>query len=253
MLFDSHCHLNHRPLIDNLSQVLLQAGDKDIGHFLVPATSSADWLITIKLAKNYPQIYAAVGLHPWFINHITHSTLQQLEKILLQHPQIIMGEIGLDFARAHSLEEKNLQIKYFEEQLQLAKIMQRPVIIHHVHATNACLESIKRCHFTNGGIAHAFSGSLEEAQAWVKHGFLIGVGSLLLRSQAKKIHRIAEKLPLQHMVIETDAPYMAPSANQINHPVSLRQIAEIIASLRNCHWHDIATITSKNTFAIIPQ
>ena len=106
MLFDSHCHLNHRPLIDNLSQVLLQASDKDIGHFLVPATSSADWLITIELAKNYPQIYAAVGLHPWFINYITHSTLQQLEKILLQHPQIIMGEIGLDFARAHSLEEK---------------------------------------------------------------------------------------------------------------------------------------------------
>ena len=251
MLFDSHCHLNHSPLIENLAQVLQQASDKHISHFLVPATAPADWLTTIRLAETYPWIYAAIGIHPWYTANYNDSALNQLEFLLEAHPHTIMGEIGLDFARAHNEAEKNLQINCFESQLLLAKKMQRPAIIHHVHATGTCLQSIKRCRFTYGGIAHAFSGSIQEAQAWIKHGFLIGIGSLLLRTQAKKIRHIAEKLPLQHMVIETDAPYMSPYPQQKNSPDNLRQIAEIIAGLRNCHWEDIATVTRKNMFKII--
>lgn len=252
MLFDSHCHLNHSPLVDNLTQVLHQADKKNINHFLVPATGSDDWSITLQLAQSYSQLYAAIGIHPWFVADYNDSAFSQLEQLLHHNPQALIGEIGLDFIRSHSPTDKNLQISCFEAQLQLAKAAQRPVIIHHVHATDACLHSIKRCRFTNGGIAHAFSGSLEEAQAWFRHGFLIGVGSLLLRPQAKKIRLIAEKMPLQHMVIETDAPYMSPLPKQNNSPDNLRQIAEIIAKLRNCHWQDIATITSENAFKIIP-
>ncbi|WP_143558244.1 TatD family hydrolase [Snodgrassella alvi] len=252
MLIDSHCHLNHSPLVDNLTQILQQAGEKGINHFLVPATCPDDWSITLQLAQSYPQIYAAIGIHPWFVASYNELALSQLEQLLHYHSQALIGEIGLDFARAPSLIDKNLQINCFEAQLQLAKSAQRPAIIHHVHTTDACLHSIKRCRFTYGGIAHAFSGSMEEAQAWIKHGFLIGVGSLLLRPQAKKIRLIAEKLPLQHMVIETDAPYMSPLPHQNNSPDNIRQIAEIIASLRNCHWQDIATITSENALKIIP-
>lgn len=253
MLFDSHCHLNHSPLTENLTQVLQQAADKHIGHFLVPATSPADWLTTIELQEAYSCIYAAIGIHPWYINSHNDSALNQLESLLHTHPDIMMGEIGLDFARINNRTDKNLQINCFEAQLRMAKSLQRPVIIHNVHATDACIHSIKRCQFTFGGIAHAFSGSMEEAQAWIKHGFFIGVGSLLLRTQAKKIRHIAEKLPLQHIVIETDAPYMSPLPHQNNTPDNLRQIAEIIAGLRNSHWQDIASITSKNTFQVISQ
>lgn len=251
MLFDSHCHLNHSPLIENLTQVLQLAAEKNISHFLVPATNPDDWITSLNLAESRPYIYAAIGIHPWYLDSFSDTAIDNLEKLLLQHSQALIGEIGLDYVHAENINDKNQQINCFEAQLQLAKTTQRPTIIHHVHATADCLRSIKRCGFTNGGIAHAFSGSIEEAQAWIKQGFLIGAGSLLLRPQAKKIRQIATLLPLQHLVIETDAPYMSPNPQHSNSPEHLLQIAKIIANLRNMHWQDIATITTQNMFKLL--
>lgn len=253
MLFDSHCHLSHTPLVENLPEILAQAAAREINGFLVPSTQPQDWQSTIQLVLQYPHIYGAIGIHPWFISAYNNYNLNKLEQLLYKHPQLLIGEIGLDFARAQESTCRELQIHYFEEQLCLAQSMSRPIIVHHVHATSACIQSIKRCAFSYGGFAHAFSGSIEEANEWIKLGFFIGIGSLLLHPHAKKVRIIAQNLPLQNIVIETDAPYMAPPSEPYNTPNNIIQIAKIIADLRGCHWQDIAQITTQNTEKILSK
>lgn len=251
MLFDSHCHLSHEPLVENLPEILAQAAHKHINGFLVPATQPPDWEATLQLAKMYTQIHAAIGIHPWYISACTLTDYEKLEQLLGENSDLLLGEIGLDFVHARDAESRQHQIQRFEQQLDIAKSASRPIIIHHVHATAACLNSIKRCAFKHGGFAHAFSGSLEEAQEWIKQGFLIGIGSLLLRPHAKKARLAAQTLPLEHMVIETDAPYMPPQDKPYNSPANLQQIAQIIAELRGIAYEQVARITTQNAMAII--
>ncbi|MCO6504258.1 MAG: TatD family hydrolase [Snodgrassella sp.] len=251
MLFDSHCHLNHKPLIEKLPEILTQAAFNHINGFLVPATQAQDWELTIQLAANHPQIYAAIGIHPWFVSSSNNANFTKLEQLLHQNSQPLLGEIGLDFVRARDQNSREQQIQCFELQLQIANSIKRPIVVHHVHATSACLKSIKRCSFTHGGFAHAFSGSIEEAHEWIKYGFLIGIGSLLLHQQAKKVRIAAQTLPLQNIVIETDAPYMSPKTKQYNSPNNLIQIAKIIANLRNIQWEEVAEITAANALTLL--
>ncbi|WP_066567503.1 TatD family hydrolase [Snodgrassella sp. CFCC 13594] len=254
MLFDTHCHLTHAPLMQQLPRILAEAAAAEVTHFLVPGTTPNDWDSILKLAQQYDAIYAALGLHPWFVcEHHLAQALTTLNQRLIAHPQLWVGEIGLDFMRATSSEAQQQQIDAFEAQLQLAQAHQRCVVIHNVHASSACLSSIKRCHFTQGGFAHAFSGSLEEAQEWVKCGFKIGMGSLLLKPNARKIRRIATELPLSSMVLETDAPYMSPEPNHPNHPRNTQSVAKVLAELKQTNWHTIAQATSTNAFNLLQR
>lgn len=244
-LFDTHCHLTHSPLRQQLTSVLAQAEAQQVTRFLVPATCPVDWTDIIKIEQQHSAIFAALGIHPWYTQYHNSAAMATLSSLLQQNPDMIMGEIGLDFYQYRQEQERQIQLNCFEDQLHLAQELHRPCVIHHVHATAVCINSIKRCKFKYGGFAHAFSGSLEEAQAWIKQGFMIGIGSLLLNPQAKKIRNIAARLPLANMVLETDAPYMAVD-EQHNYPANTRKIAEIVAELRHCSWQEIAKACTEN-------
>ncbi|MDF7676104.1 TatD family hydrolase [Neisseriaceae bacterium ESL0693] len=244
-LFDTHCHLTHPPLRQQLPQILTQAALQKVTRFLVPATGPEDWSAIIRLKQQYRSVSMALGIHPWYIKPHHKPALECLIQHLVQHPDALVGEIGLDFHVAKEDKAKQNQKIFFEDQLSIARQYQRPVVIHHVRASFACIDSIQRCGFKYGGFAHAFSGSVQEAQKWHQLGFMVGIGSLLLNPKAQKIRRTVAELPLDYMVLETDAPYMAPDKG-VNYPANTRRIAEIVAQLRHCDWQEVASQCYQN-------
>lgn len=240
LLCDSHCHLAHPALLQRLPEVLAEARAAGVGHFLVPATGAGDWAAVCTLATQ-PEITIALGIHPWqAAEHHAHH-LAQLETLLLRQPTAWVGEIGLDFYPPRQ-QHAPAQQHWFRAQLILAQDLQRPVIIHSLKAGAATLAAIRETGFQYGGLAHAFSGSLEEARLWLKLGFKIGIGSLLLNPRARKIRHVAANLALTDLVLETDAPYgQGPALH--NHPQNTRHVAEAVAQLHQTDWQQVAAIT----------
>ncbi|WP_416190135.1 TatD family hydrolase [Neisseria sp. CCUG17229] len=251
---DSHCHLADPALRDRLPDVLVQAAEQGVTRFIVPATQRSDWADVVQLlAMNTPseqRVHIALGIHPWLAENATLQDFAELERLLRQYPQAWVGETGLDFlVNRPSETQKQQQIDVFSRQLELAQRWQRPVIVHNIRATAAIAEAVKQTGFTQGGIAHAFSGSVEEAQILLRCGFKIGIGSLLLNRNAKKVRQVVAKLAWQDMVLETDSPFMLH--NQTNTPANLRRIAEISAELSGVDLAEIARQTESNIDSLL--
>ena len=229
MFTDTHCHLADPALLPQLPEVLAAARAANVCRFIVPATCRADWAAVLALGA--ANTHSAIGIHPWFAAEAGADDLAALSQLLTQHPQALVGEIGLDFLHQNpSNAARTRQISLFEQQLRLAEQHRRPVIIHNLKASAAIVAAVRTTRFSQGGIVHAFSGSLEEAQAFIRCGFKIGIGSLLLNPAAKKARQAAAALPLEHIVLETDSPFMLK--NEINTPANVRAIAETAAGLR---------------------
>ena len=243
MLTDTHCHLTDTPLIFRLPEILADAKNHDVTQFVVPSARFSDWQAVLDLRDKLPEIRAvAIGLHPWYAADWSENLSGNLNTILQQNPDIFIGEIGLDFFNHQSSSET--QIFVFRQQIQLAKQFSRPVIIHNVKASLPIIQIIREEKFTFGGIIHAFSGSLEEARIFTKLGFKIGLGSLLLNPNTKKVRKLAKLLDLKNILLETDSPYMLP--NQSNSPKNIRQIAEIVAEIREISLAELAQHCEEN-------
>ncbi|MCS4534753.1 TatD family hydrolase [Neisseria montereyensis] len=248
-LTDTHCHLADPAFSNHLPDILKTAESQGVRRFIVPATCSDDFQAVISLTK-IPSVHIALGIHPWFAESASEQDFHHLESLLKQYPQAWVGEIGLDFYdKAQTTKQREKQIDYFCRQLVLAERLHRPVIVHNLKATSAIVEAVKQSRFSQGGIAHAFSGSLEEAQLLIKNGFKIGIGSLLLNPTAKKARQAAQNLPLKDMVLETDSPFMLK--NTLNTPANVRQIAEITAELRHISLEEVATATEQNVETLL--
>lgn len=246
MFTDTHCHINAPELRARLPEILAEAKARGINGLIAPSASAADWPHLLTLAQRLPEIRAvALGVHPWFVNRHTAADLADLDTQLSLYPAAWVGEIGLDFHANRLTEQpKAAQIALFEAQLRLAQYHVRPIILHNVKATQAIVSGIRRVGLTYGGIAHAFSGSLEEAEQLIRLGFKIGLGSLLLNPRARKVQQLAQKLPENSILLETDSPYMLPK--QQNTPANVAQIAQIVAQLRGISIHRLAQSCEKN-------
>lgn len=240
MFTDTHCHLAAPPLIDTLAATIAAAQQFGVSGCLVPATQVSDWQSVLNLAQHDFVRQIAIGIHPWFALHHTDFT-DKLADILSQNPHIWVGEIGLDALIDVPMES---QLSVFKIQILLAQHFHRPIIVHNVRSTAAIVGAVKQAKFTHGGIVHAFSGSLEEAKLLINLGFKIGIGSLLLNPNAKKVHRAAAELPLSALLLETDSPYML--RNAVNTPANVAKIAQILANLRNLSLENLAAALERN-------
>nr|WP_245571894.1 TatD family hydrolase [Conchiformibius kuhniae] len=239
---DSHCHLAEDDLFFRLPEILAEAKRAGVCRFAVPAVRRRDWDRVCQLARLPETALAALGLHPWFVH--APDDLADLDDYLRREPALWVGETGLDFHRAATAAERDTQTQLFAAQLDLAQQHRRPIILHQVRAAEAVFRQIRRTGFTQGGIAHAFSGSLETEQILLKQGFKIGIGMLLLNPNAKKLHRTAAALPPSALLLETDSPFMLHG--QINTPANVRRVAEALARLRGCTLAEIAAQTEAN-------
>ncbi|WP_416192197.1 TatD family hydrolase [Neisseria sp. CCUG12390] len=246
---DSHCHLADPAFQNRLSEILAQAAQQGVTRFIVPATQRGDWADVVRLTQterpSESRIHIALGIHPWFAEAAAPQDFAELERLLRQYPQAWVGETGLDFlVNRPSETQKQRQVEAFCRQLELAQRLARPVIVHNVKATAAVAEAVKQSGFTRGGIAHAFSGSMEEARILLRCGFKIGIGSLLLNPNAKKVRQAAAQLDWGDMVLETDSPFML--RDEVNTPANVRTSAEIVAELRGADTAEVAAHTERN-------
>ena len=244
-LIDSHCHLDFPVFDADRSELLDQCRLKGINQFIVPGVESANWPRLLQLREVHPHIHIAFGLHPYFVSSHHINDLQLLTDFCLQHHPVAIGEIGLDFYRKDLPREK--QIIFFELQLQIAEKLQLPVILHVRKAHQDVLSLLKQYNLV-GGIAHAFNGSMEQAQQYIELGFMFGLGGALTYSNASRLRKLAVDLPLEAIVLETDSPDMRPDnySDPRNTPLSIRLVLKTLAKLRGASEVELAMQTSEN-------
>ncbi len=237
---DSHCHLDHAAFEHDLPQVLQQAQDAGITQYIVPGVGFHRWEAQQAIQHTYPNTHHAYGIHPWFCDLHTETHLEQLDD-LLDHA-IAVGECGLDFMPGKPKKER--QIHWFETQLALAIKHDLPVIVHSVRAGDTVLACLKK-HRGIRGVVHGFMGSLQQAEQLIKLGFLIGISTRLVHDSPKKTAQLAANLPLQHLLLETDAPD-GMGKHVRNEPRELILVANIVAKLRQQTADEVLDTCTQN-------
>jgi TatD DNase family protein len=234
VLIDSHCHLDFSCFEHDRVEVLNNCTRLAVNTIVIPGTQASKWQRQIELCDLYPQLRFALGLHPYFLNSFKSAHLVHLGNLLNQHQNkvLALGEIGLD---KHIDVDWKLQVNVFEQQLTIAKEHALPVILHHRNSHNELIRILKVNKFSQGGIVHAFSGSLQEAYTYLDLGFKIGIGGGITYSRANKTRKTITQLPLSCLVLETDAPDMPLMGKQgkRNSPEYLPEIFESLLALRS--------------------
>ena len=232
-MIDSHCHLDFPCFDADRQQILANCQAKNIHNILIPGTQASAWDRQISLCNDTPQLAYALGLHPYFLPHYEVGHIDQLADLLQANRSKVLavGEIGLDFAIGV---DKVLQQAVFERQLQLAEAYKLPVILHHRQSHNQIIRTLKGFPVSRGGVVHAFSGSLYEAQTYIELGFKLGVGGTITYPRAHKTKEVIRQVPLSCLLLETDAPDMPPMGlqGQRNSPQNLGLILAALQALR---------------------
>lgn len=251
MLVDSHCHLNMLDLTDfsgSLDNVISEAKLSNVLKMLCVCVELKDFEILQKISQKYENVYISVGVHP---NDLVQNmpTIDNLLELAKDKKCIALGETGLDYYRDDSEENKINQQLGFRRHIIAAKELKKALIIH---TRNAALDTIKIMQEekaeTVGGVMHCFSENWDIAKQALDLGFYISFSGIVTFKNANILHEVAKKVPADRILIETDAPYLAPVPfrGKQNHPALVKYVAETIANLREMKFEDIANITTAN-------
>ncbi len=247
-LFDTHCHLDFAPFADDIDSHVALAHRNKVERIIVPSIGPSNWQYVADLAMKFPSIYYALGFHPYFLEPGSSQGFKQLEKLLEQRSDkcVAIGECGLD---AIVSVDSALQEQLFVQQLQVATNCQLPLILHSRKTHNRLLQLIKQNRFVFGGVLHGFSGSYQQAMQFIELGFYIGVGGVISYPRANKTRQAVAQLPLDKLVLETDAPDMPLYGYQgkANHPKMIGQIVSCLAELKGMSEQTIAENVWKNS------
>jgi len=263
---DSHCHLDFTEFQHERPQLLTQCQQRNINRIIIPSVYPEHWQrvlsLSAKASNSTVNISCCLGIHPWFIiiqdnlpsnksaniNSAKNIDLtfneQQLKQAVIKHRNeiVAIGECGIDLFKAKKYTENeqaltnnlNLQQAFFEMQLHIAKQNNLPVIIHHCQSHHLILPLLKKSKLNRSGVIHAFSGSYQQAKAYVELGFKLGIGGIITYARSKKTINAVKRLPLSSLLLETDAPAMPPFGQQglINTPLNLLAVFNTLSILR---------------------
>lgn len=246
MIFDTHAHYDDEQFDEDRGELLGGMADAGVGTIVEIGASMESSRNAVRLAEQYPFIYAAVGVHPDNVGELNEETFEELKTMCGHEKVVAVGEIGLDYH--WDTEPREVQKHWFIRQLQLAREMGLPVNIHSRDAAEDTMTIMKEYGRGIGGIIHCFSYSLEMAQEYVKMGFSIGVGGVVTFKNGRKLKEIVANLPLEKIVLETDCPYMAPEPNRgkRNDSRNIHYVAEKIAELKNVTKEKVIEQTENN-------
>lgn len=232
---DTHCHFDFPPFLADEENSLACALAAGVERIIVPAIGASRFAAVMALATRYPPLYAALGLHPIIIDQHEDRHLAQLEKALKNKPEklVAIGEIGLDLYMANPQQARQRWL--LDEQLRLAKQYQLPVILHSRRTHDLLARHLRQHDLPRRGVVHGFAGSLQQAQAFIKLGYAIGVGGTITYSRASKTRQTIAQLPLASLLLETDAPDMplAGFQGEPNRPERAALVWRALCELRS--------------------
>ncbi len=248
MLIDSHAHLDDRKYDEDRQAVLARAREAGVETIINIGYDLRSSAASVRLAHDYPFIYAAVGFHPSDSKGYTDEAEVQLREWCLTEPKVVaVGEIGLDFHWDNSPRE--VQREVFRRQIRLAKEVQKPIVVHDREAHGEIMDILRDEQAREvGGVLHCFSGSLEMAKLCLKMGFYISLAGPVTFTNAPKVREIAAQIPLDRLLIETDSPYLTPHPHrgQRNESAYVRLVAEAVAKARSLSIEEVAAATTAN-------
>ena len=265
MLIDTHCHLDASEFAADRQAVIERAGEHGVGAILIPAVSRGNFQAVKDLAHSFQGGAYALGIHPLFVPDAQDEDLDELESVIvssLDDPRFVaIGEIGLDFfvPRLKTPEIQDKQERFYKAQLKLAERYGLPVILHVRRSQDVLLKHL-RAHKPIGGIAHAFNGSFQQANQFIDQGFALGFGGAMTFSRALQIRRLAQQLPMESIVLETDAPDIPPAwlggpgqPAARNEPAEVAGVASHMAQLRGMARIDVIQATQANAKRVLPR
>jgi TatD DNase family protein len=252
MLIDTHCHLDAAEFDADRDEVAARASSAGVATIVVPAVERANFGAVASICRAYPQCRPAYGIHPMYVDRAREEDLDALRVALSREPAVAIGEIGLD-GFVEPRDDKS-QSWWYANQLELAREFELPVLLHVRRAVDGILKELRRIRVP-GGIAHAFNGSRQQADEFIKLGFKLGFGGAMTHPRATRLRELAATLPLDAIVLETDAPDIPPEwlNRGRNEPGELPRIAGVLAELRGVHVNDVVIATTENALAVLPQ
>ena len=244
--FDTHAHYDSGKFNADRDEVLRAVHESGVALIVDPGDCAVTSARAVAIAQEYDFVYAAVGWHPEEAAGWTDDSLDRIRALAAQPKVCAIGEIGLDYYWDN--EPREVQKKWFIRQLELARELDLPVLIHSREAAADTMEIMKEHAKGLSGVIHCYSYSKEIAQEYIKMGFYIGVGGVVTFKNAKKLKEVVENIPLTSIVLETDCPYMAPEPNRgkRNNSAYIRYVAEKIAELKGITYEEVVEQTEKN-------
>ena len=246
MLFDTHAHMNDEAFAEDREALIAALPEQGVGLVMNPGCDRQSSLDAIALAEKFDHVYAAVGSHPDACDKVDEALIEEYRKLCKLHPKVrAIGEIGLDYHYEDI--PRQIQQKAFRMQMELARELNLPVIVHERDAHQDGLAIVDEFPEVKG-VFHCYSGSLEMAKELIKRGWYIGFTGVLTFKNAKKAVEVAANIPLDRLVLETDCPYMAPEPfrGKRNDPGKIYRMAEKLAQIRQMPVEEIRRITTEN-------
>lgn len=253
MLIDTHAHLIDEKYEENRSEIIEGLQNNRMEILINPAVDLDTSRKGIQLAESWDFIFVAVGYHPHEARHASEEDLKQIEKLSI-HPKVVaIGEIGLDYH--YDFSPREIQQEIYEKQIDIAKRQKLPIIIHSREAHQDTFDILERNKEGLTGVLHSHSGSWEMAKRYLDLGFYLSISGPITFKNAHKLPEVAEKVPLDRILIETDSPYLtpAPYRGKVNNPAYVRYVAEEICRLRNIEFEELLLQIKENTLALFTK
>lgn len=248
MIFETHAHYDDKRYNNDRNEILQNCYKNGITKIVNIGADMKSSKNSVELSQKYDFVYATVGVHPHDVKNMSQNDIDTLKKMSKNDKVVAIGEIGLDYYYEYS--DKETQRKWFIEQLKLANELDMPVVIHSRDADNECYEIIKKYCKTKA-VIHCFSGSKELALKYIELGYYIGVGGVVTFKNARRMVEVVEKIPLESVLLETDAPYLTPEPHRGERNISnyLTFVAEKVANIKNISIENVENATFNNALS----
>lgn len=251
MLFDTHAHLNFYPE-ERVPLIIQRAREAGVKHILCVGIDLESSRRAVEIASKYEGVLAAVGIHPHDSSKSSEKALGEIASLAREEKVVAIGETGLDFYRDYSPRE--IQRESFLAHIKMAKDLGLPLVVHSRKALQDSVEILTREKVANF-IMHCFSGTAEETQAFLKMGGFISLAGPVTFKNARKTHQVAKEVPLEKLLLETDAPYLTPHPyrGKENEPFYLKLIAQKVAEIKGCSFKEVSQQTTRNALNIFSK
>ena len=247
MIFESHAHYDDDAFDADRDEILHKCQEQGIAYIVNVSASLRSVKSTLALTKAYDFIYGAVGIHPDEVGELNEENFAWLREQCKESKVVAVGEIGLDYY--WDKEQHEVQKFWFHRQMELAKELELPIIVHSREAAADTLEAVKQAHTSAlRGVIHCFSYTPEMAKEYLNMGYYIGIGGVVTFKNAKKLKEVVEIVPVERILLETDCPYLAPEPNRgkRNSSLNLSYVADAIGKIKGIETEEVIRITGEN-------